>query len=347
MGETTVPVLGRRTAIAAGTASLLARKARADLASLEAAARAEGSVTWYVAQMSGEAAESMGRRFTQRYPGITVSVIRTTGQVAYERLQQELKNNTPNCDVFSSTDIAHYPALMKRGALGKYEPTSAGELAAPYQGLGQAGYYYPTTASLQILIYNTRTVTGGEIPRRCTDLLDPKFRNRVAIAHPAFSGYFGQWVLAMRRLYGWSFFDKLAANKPRIGRSGNDPITMLNAGESVVGTGPASTSTVTASRGNPIGIVYPEDGTVLCVGPSAVVASAPHPNAARLFLEWLLSSDYAAACRDWALEPVRADAEPLPGMKRPSEIKTLTVTADEIARELPEAIEQWRDTFGN
>jgi hypothetical protein len=64
--------------------------ARADSAALEAAARAEGGLTWYVAQMSGEAAEAMARRFSQRYPGIAVSAIRTTGQVAYERLQQEL-----------------------------------------------------------------------------------------------------------------------------------------------------------------------------------------------------------------------------------------------------------------
>ncbi|HEY0422201.1 MAG TPA: Tat pathway signal protein, partial [Rhodopila sp.] len=84
-------------------ATLASRSARADLAALEAAARREGSVTWYVAQMSGEAAEAMARRFTQRYPGVSVSAIRTTGQVAYERLQQELKNNTPTCDVFSST----------------------------------------------------------------------------------------------------------------------------------------------------------------------------------------------------------------------------------------------------
>jgi iron(III) transport system substrate-binding protein len=151
----------------------------------------------------------------------------------------------------------------------------------------------------------------------------------------------------MRRQYGWSFFEKLAANNPRVGRSSNDPITMLNAGECVVGTGPASTSTVTANRGNPTGIVYPEDGTVLTVGPSAVVASAPHPNAARLFMEWLLSRDYADACREWSLEPVRADAEPLPGMKPINEIKTISITAAEIAKELPDAIEQWRETFGN
>jgi iron(III) transport system substrate-binding protein len=343
-----MPVMTRRRGLTAGLAATFAsRPGLADLATIEAAARTEGSVTWFVAQMSGEAAEAMGRRFTQQHPGIGVSVIRTTGQVAYERLQQELKNNTLTCDVFSSTDISHYPALIRRHAVANYVPLNAGELAKPYQGLGEPGFYYPTTGSLQLLIYNTKIVTGGDIPRRCTDLLDAKFNHRVAVAHPAFSGFFGQWVLAMRRQYGWSYFEKLAANNPRIGRSGNDPITMLNAGECIVGTGPASTSTVTAARGNPIGIVYPEDGTVLTVGASAVVAAAPHPNAARLFMEWLLSRDFADACRDWSLEPVRADAEPLPGIRPISEIKTLTVSAAEIAGELPEAIEQWRDTFGN
>lgn len=100
----------RRTLVSAGPTLLLPRFARADQSALEAAARKEGTLIWYVAQMSGEAAEAMGRRFTQRYPGVAVTVIRTTGQVAYERLQQELKNSTPQCDVFSSTDIAHYPA---------------------------------------------------------------------------------------------------------------------------------------------------------------------------------------------------------------------------------------------
>lgn len=340
-----MPGITRRAAFIAGGGCLFGGLEGA--AELEGAARVEGSVTWYVAQMSGEAAEAMGQRFTNLHPGVSVAVIRTTGQVAYERLQQELKNNTPHCDVFSSTDISHYPALMKRNALARYTPANAGALALPFQGLGEAGYYYPTTGSLQIIIYNTQAVAAADIPARCSDLLDRKFNRRVATGHPAFSGFFGQWVLAMRRQYGWSFFEKLAANNPRIGRSGNDPITLLNAGECVVGTGPVSTSMISASQGNPIGIVYPEDGTVLCVGPSAIVAGAPHPNAARLFMESLLGADYAAACRDWSLEPVRADAARLPGMKPIAEIKTVTVTADEIARELPDAVEQWRETFCN
>jgi iron(III) transport system substrate-binding protein len=341
-----------RRAITAGIGAtaatgLLPRMAYADLDALAQAARKESTLTWYVAQMSGEAAEAMGHRFTQRYPGVTVAVIRTTGQVAYQRVMEELKNGAPQCDVFSTTDIAHMPALKQRNALAHYDAENAGALAAPFQGLGEPGYYYPTTASFQGLVYSTTHVKPDDVPRACTDLLDPKWKGRIGLAHPAFSGYFGQWVLAMRKLHGWEFFEALAKNNPRIGRSGNDPLTLVNAGECLVGTGPLSTAMQNVDKGNPVGFIYPEDSTVITVGPSAVLATAPHPNAARLFLEWLFSADYAQACAEWHLEPVRADAPPMKGTKRIGDFKSLALSTAEIAKGIPEVIEQWRDTFGN
>jgi iron(III) transport system substrate-binding protein len=343
-------IFTRRRAVAglvAASAVPFARLARADLAALEEAARKEGTLTWYTAQMSGEAAEDMGRIFTSKYPGISVTVIRTTGQVAYQRVLQELKNSTPQCDVFCSTDNSHYPALKARNALAQYKPQNVGALAPPFAGLGDEGFYIPATASLQIMVYHTRNVKPDDVPKNWTDLLNPKWKGRVATGHPAFSGYFGQWVVAMRKLYGWEFFEKLAKQNPRIGRSGNDPIAMLNAGESLIGTGPVSTSVQNIEKGNPIGFIYPSDGTLLCYGPAAVMAAAPHPNAARLFLEWLLSADYAAACVKWHLEPVRADAPQMQGTRPLSELKLLRMTPDEIAKGIPEVIEQWRDTFGS
>ena len=340
----------RQTAASIGMfagAAVLPRLAYADLGALEEAARKEGTLTWYTAQMSGEVAEVMGKRFTARYPGISVVVIRTTGQVAYERLMQELKNKTPQCDVFSSTDIAHYPALKARGALARYEPVNAAALAAPFHGLGEDGFYYPAIASLQGIVHRNDKVTGADVPRRITDLLDPKWKGRVATGHPAFSGYFGQWVVAVRKLYGWEYFEKLAKNNPRIGRSAADPITLLNAGECMVGTAAASVALQSAEHGNPIGFVYPEDGTLLTIGPSAVLTQAPHPNAGRLFLEWLLSPDFAEASARDHMVPVRADAPPMAGGRALPEIKLLTLTTAQIAKEIPEVVEQWRDTFGN
>ena len=121
----------------------------------------------------------------------------------------------------------------------------------------------------------------------------------------------------------------------------------MNAGECLVGTGPLSTAMQNVDKGNPVGFIYPEDSTVITVGPSAVLATAPHPNAARLFLEWLFSADYAQACAEWHLEPVRADAPPMKGTKRIGDFKSLALSTAEIAKGIPEVIEQWRDTFGN
>ena len=202
----------RRTALAglAAAASLPVRRAHADLDTLEAAARKEGTLTWYIAQMSGEAAEDMGRIFTARYPGISVTVIRTTGQVAYQRVLQELKNDTPQCDVFCSTDISHYPALKERNALAQYTPVNAGRWRRRSLDLVTRITTFRRPLRCKSWCTTTKNVRPEDVPKNWTDLLDPKWKNHVAVAHPAFSGYFGTWVLAMRKLYGWEFFEKLA-----------------------------------------------------------------------------------------------------------------------------------------
>ena len=325
----------------------LPRRAHADLAALEDAARAEGTLTWYIASVVGDVAEAMAKRFTAHYPGIKVVAIRTTGQVAFERLIQELKNKTPQCDVYSSTDIAHYPVLKGRKALAHYVPQTKLDFTPAFQGLSDEGYFYPNIASLQVMVYHKEKVQGADIPRHLHDLLDPKWKGRVGIGHPAFSGYFGQWTVAVRNLYGWEFFEKLAKNNPRIGRSASDPMSNINAGECLIGTGPMSVALQNSDKGNPIGFVYPEDGSVLCAGPTAVMADAPHPNAARLFQEWLLSAEYGALCVEYHLESTRTDAPPMKGAKRLSEVKTIALTPAQIAKGIPEVIEQWRDTFGN
>jgi iron(III) transport system substrate-binding protein len=339
-------VTRRGAAFGLGAVLALPAIARGETAALEAGARQEGTLTWYVAQVDSETAEVMGRAFTAQYPGVKVAVIRTTGQVAYERLLQDLRNNAPQCDVLSTTDISHMPALMKRQALANYTPDNAAALAPAFQGLGQDGWWYPNHSTLMLMIRNTEKVPDRQGPAAWTDLLDPRWKGRAAFGHPAFSGYVGVWTVAIRRLYGWQYFDKLAKNNPRIGRSGNDPITLLNAQECLVGLGPLATTLLSASKGNPIAPTYPSDGALLAIGPSGVLATAPHPNAARLFMNWLLSKECAQVMADNFQTPVRTDVAPKAAMKPIGEVKLLRVTTEEIAKGVPESIEQWRDTFG-
>jgi iron(III) transport system substrate-binding protein len=311
---------------------------------LVAAARKEGSVTWYIAQVDTETAEAMGRAFTAQYPGVTVSVIRTTGQVAYERLLQDLKNAAPQCDVFSSTDTSQYPALKKRGALADYTPAGAATLLPAFKDVSDPGFMYPSSATAHLLIYNSAQVKEG--PKAWTDLLHPRWKGRVATGHPAFSGCTGIWALALTKTYGWDYFEKLAKNNPRIGRSGNDPVTLINAGECLVGPAPGNTAFQQVDKGNPIVPVYPIDGATLCLGPSSITASAPHPNAARLYMEWLMSDDFSKLSVANHGDPVHSGVALTSGQKPLDQVPLLSLTVQEVAAGIPDIIERWRDTFG-
>jgi len=347
-----MPGIIRRRAVLSGAATASAvlatrRDARADLKALEDAARPEATLTWYIAQVDAETAEMLGRAFTKEYPGIKVAVIRTTGQVAYQRLQLDIKNRTPQCDVFSTTDISHMPVLKERKEITPFKPENAAQLLPEFQRLSDDGYAYVTNAARLLLIYNTNKVSPAEAPRAWTDLLDPKWKGKVATGHPAFSGCTGVWVVGMRKLYGWRYFEQLARNNPRIGRSGVDPVTLVTAGEASVGLAAAGNAYPSAERGNPMGISYPTDGLSLCVMPSAIPANAPHLNAAKLFMEWLLSQGYARLVAADGTEPTVGGVPPRPGMPPLSDHKVIPLTIAEIRAGVPEVIEQWRETFGN
>jgi iron(III) transport system substrate-binding protein len=339
----------RRTAISMLAAALAARATPglADDTTLLAAAKAEGTLTWYSAQVDAETSEALGRTFTQSHPGVNVGVIRTTGQVAYQRLLMDIRNHTPNCDVFSATDISHLPILKERGELTEYKPTNAAGLLPTFQSLSDPGFFYITNASRYFLIYNKEQVKPEDAPRSWPDLLNPRWKGRIATGHPAFSGCTGTWAVGVRKVHGWDYFEKLARNNPRVGRSAADPTTLINAGECLVGVGTANSVYASMDKGNPIAPVYPTDGLVLCVTPSGIPAHAPHPNAARLYLEWMLSPEYARLIARDGSEPIIAGVDPRPGMPPLSSVKVIPLTIAEIRKGVPEIIDQWRDTFGS
>jgi iron(III) transport system substrate-binding protein len=337
-----------RRAAASGLAATVtaARAARSDPSALLEAARREGSLTWYVAQLDTVTAERFGRAFTAEYPGITVDVIRTTGQVAFQRLLLDIKNRTPHCDVFSATDISHMPILKDRHELTRFTPDSSSGMRAQFSAQSDGGWYYITNAVRWVLIRNRDRVAAYAAPKAWTDLLDPRWKGQVSVAHPAFSGGAGVWSLAMRKLYGWQFFEALAKNNPRVGRSTQDTVTLLSGGECLVGPTWAPGAYRDVDKGNPIAITQPGDGVVVMVFPSAIPAGAPHPNAARLFVEWMLSDNYSKLIAVDGSEPIRSDVAPRRDEPPLETQKVIALTVEEIRKGVPEVIEQWRDTFG-
>ena len=337
---------GLGSLVVAAAIALAPVAARADLKTITEAAKKEGELTWYIAHYTSEGAEDIGRGFTEMY-GIKVNVVRTTAQVAYQRLLQDIKNNQTICDVFSSTDVGHYVRLKAEGRFDKYIPEASSKIVPTFQNFDPDGFYHTTSAGLVTLTYNTSKVKPEEAPKKWEDLLDIKWKGKVSTGHPGFSGYVGTWVLTMKKLYGWQYFDKLEKNKPQIGRSINDTVTALNAGERQVAAGADGSTLFIAARGNPLAVSYPTDGSVLIIAPSAIMKGTKHPNAAKLFMEFLYSVEAAKINAKHFGIPLRPEVPAPPGAKPISEIKTVRPTVAEIDKGIPEVIEQWRDTFGN
>lgn len=311
------------------------------------AAKKEKQFTVYTAHYDTETMADLCMAFDKKYPGVKCNFVRTTAQVAFQRFQQDLQAKLTVASVFSSTDVSHYPDLKKRGLLTTYQPHNLAKMVDSLKQYNDKdNNYWVTAAALVVIAYNNSLVAEKDAPKKWTDLLDPKWKDKVSIGHPAFSGYVGTWVVLMRKLYGWDYFDKLEKNKPQIGRSINDTVTMLNAKERWVAAGPEATTLLSRDKGNPLSVIYPTDGTLLMVSPTGIPKNAPAPNAAKLFVEFLLDKEAAEVqVKNHSLSVIKG-IKPAVGAKPLEAIKIIRPTEDEITKGIPEVKEKFRDTFG-
>ena len=132
----------------------------------------------------------------------------------------------------------------------------------------------------------------------------------------------------------------------RFAETANDAITELNSGERLVAAGPDATTLKSKNKGNPIDIVYPSDGSVFMTAPSAILAKAPHPQAAELFMDFFMTKEYSELLVRNGFSPLRPDVEPPKGLKPLSEVKLIRPPAQELKTEIPKIIEKFRATFG-
>jgi len=309
------------------------------------AAKKEGKVVWYTS-LALPSAEKVAKLFETAYPGIKVEVHRTGSERILARVMQELKANIKNVDVVHTSDAGHFVFFKEQKLLTKYTPAGVDTFPAGFKD--RDGYFYGLRATVNVIAYNTKAVTAADAPKTWKDLLDPKWKGKMVTAHPGYSGVIATHVLALVNAYGWDYFKQLAQNKLMLVQSAVDPSGVVASGErSVAVDGGEYTFYQIKKKGNPIEIVYPKEGVPLVVSPTAIMSSAPHPNAAKLFTDFGFSRE---------IQQVMADSEGLytghPEVKYPtdkpklSELKLLSVDPEELEKRNEEIKKRFVEFFG-
>ncbi len=309
------------------------------------AAKKEGKVVWYTS-LALSSSEKVAKLFEAAYPGIKVEVHRTGSHRILQRLMQELGANIKNADVIHTSDAGHYVLLKEKKLLMKYTP--AGVEGFPASFKDKDGYHYALRATVNVIAYNTKIISAAEAPRTWKDLLDPKWKGKLVTAHPGYSGVISTHVLALVHLYGWDYYKQLAQNRLMLVQSAVDPAGVVASGERPIAVNGADyTFYQTKKKGNPVEIVYPKEGVPLVVSPTAIASFAPHPNAAKLFTDFIFSL---------GTQQVLADSEGLytghPGVKYPpdrlklSELQLLHVDPEELEKRNEEIKSRFVEFFG-
>jgi iron(III) transport system substrate-binding protein len=310
-----------------------------------AAARKEGKVVWYTS-LALPSSTSIAHAFQNRYRGIEVEVHRTGSQRVLQRVMQEVSAGIKNADVIHTSDAGHFVLLKDKGLLASYRPRGIESFPEGFKD--KNGFYYGMRATLSVIAYNPRIVAAGEAPQTWKDLLHEKWRGKMVTAHPGYSGIIMTHVLALVNQYGWDYFRQLARNRLHIVQSANDPAGVVASGERPVGANGAEYFYYkTMKQGNPIRIVYPKEGVPLVLSPVAIAKDSPHPNAARLFLDFIFTRETQQMLADkeglYTGHPEVTYPKDKPQLK---DLKLLPVDADELEKRNEEIKKRFVEIFG-
>ncbi len=254
-----------------------------DLSKLYEAAKKEGKVVVYT-DLPLEFIQQVGESFKKKYAGIEFDFFRGDTTQIMTRLESETAANRHNVDMFSTTANRSID-LSKKGWLAEYKS----EVAKSYPKGEQPehGLWYNYGVNTTSWAYNSKLVKAEDAPKTFNDLLDPK----------SGGGGAHTWIMAYHRAYGeekWrDFMGKLGK---QIGRYGTYvPMQeALAAGEILIHMAayPDFIEPM-KQKGAPVEWAVPaQPDYMLFLGLTLQInKSAPRPNAARLVLEHMLSSD--------------------------------------------------------
>ena len=285
------------------------------------AAKKEGKVVWYTS-VDLKLSEQIGKAFEAKYPGVSCKVERTGAERLLQRIGQEYSANVHAVDVVNSSDASHLVYWKDKDMLAPYVPEDVAKFYPP-EHKDADGTFASFRIFLCVIAYNTNLVKKEEAPKSFADLLDPKWKGKIVKAHPSYSGTVMTSTFQMVRELGWPYLEKLSQQNVLQVQSATDTPKKIVLGErAVMADGNEYNVLLLKEAGKPIEPVYASEGSPFIVQPSAIFAAAPHPNAARLFEDYLLSVEGQQLFVEiGALRSVHALVKDKPGRSPLSAIK--------------------------
>jgi iron(III) transport system substrate-binding protein len=254
------------------------------------AAKSEGEVVFGGALKEEDAQDLLGK-FQERYPGIQVKYTRRATVAFVQLIEADKRANRVTFDVINLTEPGDVARWRKENFLAAV-PVPDTDKFLP-ETFDAKGTFYALGVTPMIGIYNTKTLSESTAPKSLKELVtDPKWVGKVVISRPIRGGTGASALMNVIDAVGRDFL-KTAKDRDILLTQGNEAaVSGVVTGERPVSWGVSGYRALEAKQeGAPIELIYWQEGTALADFFVAVPEKAPHPNAARLLVRWLLTPE--------------------------------------------------------
>jgi len=254
---------------------------------LLAGAKAEGKVVWFTS-FTGSSYKELAHSFETKYPTVKVEIYRAANKELQTKLMAEIQANHHLADSIEST-LPLLKALRESGMLIPYASPYAGRYSAAARETKNNGLFYWIIhrESYNGVGYNTDIIPPASVPKSFADLLKPQFKGKMGFAN----GDTGARMIgAMVKAKGEEYVKKLnAQNYSLQSISARAVADLVASGEVELSpTISLEHAVEVKSKGGPIGWV-PMELVPTNAGGAALIEQAPHPYAALLMVDFILS----------------------------------------------------------
>ncbi len=293
--------IARGRALAAGSAGLDGKDAASSSAADAKAGSSTRDASRTLTSTSGktlkvictsESYKDLFAKFTDEV-GAPVEFISMSSGEALSKLKAE--GGTPDADLWFGGGIDSFMSAKDSGLLEQVNFDAAADFAEGFKDPDNYWFSKGVTVVGFIANHDILDEIGAEVPRAWTDLTDESYRDEVLMSSPAISGTNYAVVAALLQSMGddagWDYFSALNENIPFYTKRGSDPSTRVSTGEAAVGITYIDNTLDDILADGTLEIVYPSDGMPYIPDGVAVFKNADDADDAKLFVEWLFSSD--------------------------------------------------------
>ena len=320
--------------------------ARAADAALVAAAKKEGEVVWYTSQIIDPLVLKLADAFRKKY-GVEIRPVRANSAEIALRMLNEARAGKNLADIYGGQTTSE--ALKKEGLALRWLPDNVGEIGADFRD--PDGYWMGTNFTLMTAAFNTELIKPGTEPKTWDDLLAPSLRGKIvwgdSVSTSAGAGFVGVALKELGDEKGLAYLRKLAGQKiAGVSGSARQVIDQVIAGEHALALQifPEHAAS-SAEKGAPVKWIPMRPGMASVISTSGVAARAPHMNAAKLFMEYMISAEGQIVFRDSLYSPINPKVAPLDPQFAPSANRYIVLTPREAFDLMPKWFDIYKELF--